>query len=577
MLCELTIKDVVLISDLHLNFKAGLSALTGETGAGKSILLDSMGLVLGHRAETGLIRKGCDKASVIAHFELPPSHSAIPLLCEQDMIESKDIENATVCSLIIQRIITKDGRNKAYINNQPVSVKFLNEIGSRLVDIHGQFETHGLMNTRNHIAYLDLFGSANKERTRTAALYESWHSAQQALKDAQDSLHEIEREEQWLRSAFEDLDKLEPRSGEEEELLQKRSEISHHATIIKSLTESAAALEGTTNDFDAGGDSALSSLNTAIKSLTRIADFSDGDFQTLIDRMEASYTELADIASDIQDRLYNIERVGLDLDSIDERLHSYRVQSRKHRCSADELETVHTTLKEKLALLEGQDERVAALETAVHNARSDYLAAAKQLSTQRQKSATLFDKELMKELPALKLASVVFKTHISEKDERHWNSNGIDNVCFTVRTNAGSDFAPLDKCASGGELSRIMLALKVVLSRVSPVPVMVFDEVDSGMGGATADALGERLAALADNIQVLVVTHAPQIAARARHHLVVSKTDITPKETRTSVNELSQPQQRLDEIARMLSGADITDAARAAAQSLIQNADKKVA
>lgn len=577
MLHELTIKDVVLITDLHLNFKSGLSALTGETGAGKSILLDSMGLVLGGRAETGLIRKGCDKSSVTARFELPEIHSAIITLKDQDLIEAEDISDKGTASIVIKRVLSKDGRSKAYINNQPVSVKFLSEIGESLVDIHGQFETHGLMNARNHAQYLDLYGQLQKQKSRVAALYETWDNALQRLKEAQDSLHEIEREEQWLRSALEDLEKLEPKAGEEEELLQKRTDIAHHASIIKALSETANALESSASDYENEGGAALSALNTAIKALTRIADYGDGEFQELIDRMDASYTELADISSEVQDKLYAIETGGNDLDTIDERLHSYRVLSRKHRCTSDDLENLYEELREKLLLLDGQDERIAALKAAAQNAKTDYLAAAQDLSAARKKAATAFDKALMAELPALKLASAVFKTDISERDERQWSAEGIDRIGFTVRTNAGSDFAPLDKCASGGELSRIMLALKVVLSRVSPVPVMVFDEVDSGMGGATADALGERLAALADNLQVLVVTHAPQIAARARHHLVVSKTDISANETRTNVTELTDANIRLDEIARMLSGAEVTDAARAAAQSLIKNADKQAA
>jgi DNA repair protein RecN (Recombination protein N) len=577
MLHELTIKDVVLITDLHLNFKSGLSALTGETGAGKSILLDSMSLVLGGRAETGLIRKGCDKSSVIARFELPQAHEATQKLIDQDFIDSADIDADKNASIIIKRVLSKDGRSKAYINNQPVSVKFLNEIGESLVDIHGQFQTHGLMNSRNHGAYLDLYGQLQKYKTRTAALYEAWAHARKALLDAQDALQDIEREEQWLRTSLEELEKLKPKSGEEEQLLQKRKDISHHASIVKALSETANALESSASNFDEGNGAVLSSLNTAIKALTRISDYGDGEFQDLIARMDASYTEIADISSEIQDKLYAIETGGNDLDTIDERLHSYRVLSRKHRCTSDDLESLCEELSDKLSLLDGQEERIAALDAASQNAKKDYLAAAQDLSAARKKCAIKFDKALMEELPPLKLASAIFQTDISEKDEAQWSAAGIDRIQFTVRTNAGSDFAPLDKCASGGELSRIMLALKVVLSRVSPVPVMVFDEVDSGMGGATADALGERLHALANNLQVLVVTHAPQIAARARHHLVVSKTDISACETRTNVTELKDQNIRLDEIARMLSGAEITEAARAAAQSLIKNADKKAA
>lgn len=568
MLTELTIKDVVLITDLHLQFDRGLSALTGETGAGKSILLDSMGLALGQRAETGLIRKGCDKAIVTAHFELPADHGLIYLLQEHELADASEGQHQ---SIILKRVLSKDGRSKAYINDQPVSVKLLADIGAQLVDIHGQFETHGLMNARRHGKYLDMFGQIQPQKQRVAQLFNTWKAAKDALAEAQNKLHEVEREEQWLRDALADLEKLEPEAGEETTLLERRGAIAHQAAIISSLQNAVHYLD----QNGMGGENgmpALPAINEATRVLNRIADKGGAVIEELIGRLDSVHADLSDIHSALQDRLFEVETGGNDLEHIDHKLHGYRVQARKHRCTADDLPAVLDDLRARLAMLDDRDGHLAALQTVAHNAREDYLKEARGLSHMRQEAAASFDAAIMQELPALKLASAEFKTDVIQRDEASWNAEGIDQVAFTVKTNAGSDFAPLDKSASGGELSRIMLALKVVLSAVSPVPVMVFDEVDSGMGGATAAALGDRLAALAQNIQVLAVTHAPQIAARAGAHMVVSKKDIDSHTTETLVTRLADRAARCDEIARMLSGAEITTEARAAAESLMNTA-----
>jgi DNA repair protein RecN (Recombination protein N) len=327
-------------------------------------------------------------------------------------------------------------------------------------------------------------------------------------------------------------------------------------------------LEGSYQDANTS-IGAMPNLHDTVRAITKVEDQIGQSATDLITRLDSSYTELSDILSELKDQLFQVETGDTSLDAIDERLHSYRVQARKHRSKADDLPELLNELSEKLSLLDGQDGKIAALEKAAENTKQDYHTEAKILSEKRQKAALKFDKAIMKELPALKLASAEFQTDIQDKEERLWNADGIDDISFTVKTNAGSSFAPLNKCASGGELSRIMLALKVVLSAVSPIPVMVFDEVDSGMGGATAAALGDRLAALSQNVQLLVITHAPQIAARAITHMVVSKRDIDKNQTETTVSILNGTDQRRDEIARMLSGENITDEARAAAQSLM--------
>ncbi len=564
MLNELVIKDVVLISRLSLQYSAGLSALTGETGAGKSILLDALGLALGHRAEASLVRKGADKASVSASFTITPSSYAAIL----DALRARDLDSDGDI-VILKRVLARDGRSKAYINDQPVSIATLKDIGEMLVDIHGQFETHGLMNARVHRDYLDRFARAGDLLADVRAAFEKWHAARAALKQAQDTLYDLQREEQWLRDAVETLSDLAPQEGEEESLLIKRQTLAHREAIMDGYNRAHEALDSGGRGEGAG---ALSAVNDAIRALSRMADKTGGDeVQGFLGRLDAAYHELQDIAEHISDAAYRMNEGGASLTDIDDRLHALRAQSRKHRCLVDQLPALLADMAARLDLIDHQDDRLSALDKTVQATKAEYAKAAAALSELRQKTAAKLDKSVQAEFPPLKLSSAQFKTSVEALDESQWNEDGADRVEFCVRTNAGSDFGSLDKTASGGELSRIMLALKVVLSSVTPVPVMIFDEVDSGMGGATADALGERLQMLAKDRQVLAVTHSPQIAARAQSHWVVSKNDVDANTTETNVVFLDSHVRRQEEIARMLSGAQITAEARAAADRLLKH------
>lgn len=557
MLSELSIRDVVLIHRLDLQYAAGLSALTGETGAGKSILLDALGLALGARAEASLVRKGAEKSVVTATFSAYSGHYTDIVAC----LRAHDI----ACDdgdIILKRTLTPDGRSKAYINDTAVSISFLRDIGDRLVDIHGQFDTHGLMDARVHGGYLDRYARAGAQVEAVRAAYATLAAARAELKAAQDKLYDLQREEQWLRDNVETLGELDPQEGEEEALQTARTAVAHREAIIDGLGRAHAGLDG--------DGAALASVNGAIKALTRIADKAGDNAQALIDRLDAAYHDLSDIAQRLGDAVWEARDGGQSLTDIDDRLHALRAQARKHRCMADQLPGLLLDMRARLDLIDHQDDRLAALEKNVAAGRAAYLAAAQDLSARRRQAAEAFDEAVQAEFAPLKLSSAQFRTVITPLDEAEWGADGADRVAFCVRTNAGSDFGALDKTASGGELSRIMLALKVVLSAVTPVPVMIFDEVDSGMGGATADALGERLARLAADRQVLAVTHSPQIAARAQNHWVVSKTDTDADTTETNVVFLDTRARREEEIARMLSGAQITAEARAAAGRLLE-------
>lgn len=558
MLVDLQIKDIVLISSLTLSFSDGLSALTGETGAGKSILLDSLGLCIGHRADASLVRKGADKASVSASFEIDPKrYSGIITRLKENDIDAEDND----CLVILKRTLSKEGRSKAYINDAPVSVAYLKEIGGMLLDLHGQFETHGLMKASAHGDYLDQYARNGDLLQGVSDAYHAWADARKALKKAEDDLYDLQREEQWVRDCVQSLAELAPEKGEEETLHQKRQGLAHREGILSALSSVCQALD------QEGG--VLEKMAVEIKALERIHDMLETDVQDLVTRLDSAFNEMRDISDGFADGAYRAETGGETLEEIDDRLHKIRSEYRKHRCAADDLPDLLETMQERLALIDHRDDRIGTLEADVVKAKDAYEHMADKLTKSRQRAAQEFDASVQGEFAPLKLSAATFKTDITLRSEDQWNEAGKDHIHFCVQTNAGSDFGGIDKIASGGELSRIMLALKVALSDVAPVPVMIFDEVDSGMGGATADAIGERLAKLAQSRQILSVTHSPQIAARAQAHYVVSKQEESAGVTTTCVTQLEGYETRGEEIARMLSGADVTEEARAAAHKLL--------
>jgi DNA repair protein RecN (Recombination protein N) len=550
MLIALSVRDVVLIEALELEFGAGLGVLTGETGAGKSILLDALGLALGARADSGLVRAGQAQAAVTATFELPGDHAAAALLAENGL-EAEPGE-----PLVVRRLVRADGGSRAFVNDQPVSAGLLRELGATLVEVHGQQDDRGLLNPRGHRALLDAFG-----RIDTAPLAQAWRAVDQAeaaLAEARAATESAERDRDWLDHAAEELDRLGTQEGEEAALAEERARMQAGARIAEDLA-AVAALMG-------GGEGGVSQLRQAARRLERIA----GAHPLLEEALAALDRALIEaglgedkVAAALEALAFSPER----LEEVEARLFDIRAMARKHRVEADRLPALLADFKERREAIAAGGERIGALEAALAAARRDYDAAAAAVGSARREAAARLDAALVDELKPLKLDAARFRTRVSEAEP---GAAGRDRVEFEISTNPRAPFGPLTKIASGGELSRFILALKVALAEAGGARTMVFDEIDRGVGGAVASAIGERLHRLASRNQVLVVTHSPQVAARGAHHLLIEKShDGTV--TRTSVHPLDAARRR-EEIARMLSGADITDEARAQAERLLEAA-----
>lgn len=545
MLSTLSIQNVVLIDRLVIPFAQGLCALTGETGAGKSILLDSLGLALGHRSDAGLVRKGAEQAIVSASFDLPDNHSVIAILEEAGVIPDS--------VLILRRVVNKDGRSKAFINDQPVSVGLLKQVGEQVLEIHGQFDTRALLDVSAHREMLDDYAGIDGG---IAALWQSWKSKERALKQMQEDAAQARHDEAFLRQAIEDLDALDPRVGEEEELASLRDRLMSREQVLTALNNAYQALNG---DEDP--------IRSAWGAVDRVVDKLGEQGHELVDTLSRASTEMQEAISLIQSISADLEENEHSLETIDERLFTLRSQARKHSCAVDDLPAIRDGLAQKLNMIEHGDAALADQMRAVDEARAAYVEKAKKVSEIRQKAASALDGLVAQELPPLKLERARFVTQVSVLEESQWGPHGMDDVRFLVATNPGVEPGALGKIASGGELSRFMLALKVVMAAVGGAGSLIFDEVDAGIGGSTADAVGERLSRLAASKQILVVTHSPQVAARANHHLIVQKGGA--EEVTTSVQPLSTRLQRAEEIARMLAGATITPEARAAAEKLL--------
>ncbi len=555
MLTHLSIRDVVIVDKLDVDFAAGLCVLTGETGAGKSIVLESLGLALGGRADAGLIRSGADKLTVSASFALARKHPAFVLLAEQDITLEDD-------QLVLRRVVGADGRSRAFINDQPVSIGLLRDIGACLVEVHGQFETHGLLDPATHIEALDAYRrvkSRDSSEADCASAWTVWRAAAAALKTAQDTLSGALAEEETLRHHVNELSTLAPRHGEEQELVAARSMMRHSEQIIKAMTEARAAISENT-DVEAA-------LRGALTRITRVAAQAGGKLDSLCQALDRAAIEAGEALREFDVVWANFDANPAALERAEERLFALKAVARKHNCSVDDLAAVLATFKARLAAVDGGADEVKRLAATEKSARMAYDQAAKVLSTARQEAAKTLDKLVAKELVPLKLDKATFRTVVAPKPEAAWNESGMDKVAFEISTNPGSAPGPLDKIASGGELARFMLALKVVLAGSQHRATLIFDEVDAGISGATANAVGERLARLAKTVQVMVVTHAPQVAARGDHHWRVSKTS-RGGQTSTKVEQLTATARR-EEIARMLAGEKITDEARAAADSLL--------
>jgi DNA repair protein RecN (Recombination protein N) len=550
MLTGLSIRDVVLIDTLDLEFGVGLGVLTGETGAGKSILLDALGLALGMRADSGLVRVGRPQASVSVAFELPSGHSAVALLSENGL------EGEPGEPLTIRRVVRADGGSRAFVNDQSVSAGLLRELGAHLVEIHGQHDDRGLLNPRGHRALLDTYGRI--DTGPVAAAWQRVRESEERLAAARAALAEAERDREWLAYAVDELQRLDPQPGEEDGLAGLRSAMQAGARLGEELGAIEALLQGS--------EGGLAQLRQAARRLDRIA----GEHDLLAATLAALDRAVIE-ASEAEDALERArEALSFDparLEEAESRLFEIRALARKHHVEPDALPTLREELGHRLASLEAGEGRLHELEAAVSASREDYHREANALSAARRAAAQRLDSAVAAELAPLKLDMARFRTAIGETEP---SASGQDRVEFEVSTNPGAPFGPLIKIASGGELSRFILALKVALHEEGGARTIVFDEIDRGVGGAVASAIGERLHRLAEGGQVLVVTHSPQVAARGASHLLIEKShDGTV--TRTSVHALD-PAKRREEIARMLSGAQVTDEARAQATRLLEAA-----
>ncbi|MEI3546459.1 MAG: DNA repair protein RecN [Alphaproteobacteria bacterium] len=553
MLQSLSIRNVVLIDKLDLDFKSGLSVLTGETGAGKSILLDSLGLVLGNRAETSLIRQGEDKLSVTAQFSLQKQTPALRALLDEYEIEADD-------ELLIKRSLTRDGKGKIFINDQPAGAKLLKEIGKYLVEVHGQFDNQGLLNPANHLDVLDAYGAYKPLAERTATAFAAYKKARAARQEAEKNIARAKEDEENLRHWVDELEKMNPRPDEEDELGKKRQEMMNAEKIIDSLNYAYGAL---TERADVQG-----AIRSAQSAMDKANTLVDGRYQTIIDMLDQALIDISETVNELEEVSHNVSLNQNELENIEERLYALRGLARKHNVAVSDLPQTLADFRNRLSTIELGEEGIAALRKAEDTAKLDYVKAANELSSARQAAALQLDNKVMSELPPLKMEKAEFVTVVEKTDESGWSEKGFNNVYFTVATNPNSPQGPLNKIASGGELARFMLALKVNLAQSSSVATMIFDEVDAGVGGATAQAVGERLARLARDVQVLVVTHSPQVAACGNNHFKVEKST-ADNVTTTTVRELTKIE-KSEEIARMLAGEVITDAARAAAKVLMK-------
>jgi DNA repair protein RecN (Recombination protein N) len=560
MLTALSIRDVVLIERLDLSFGAGLTVLTGETGAGKSILLDSLGLALGVRAEAGLVRVGAEQASVTACFAPPQGHPVAALLAEQGLQAEDEI--------VLRRVLGRDGRSRAFLNDQPVGVALLRRAGALLVEVQGQHEQMGLADPASHAELLDAFGVTPVLRHAASAAWETWRAGLAALATARERIEAAERDEDWLRHAVDELARLAPSEDEEDRLAAERQRLQQGERRAEAIAAALAEL----TPRDRRGPGPAAALRAAARTLQRLilpgqpeADNPAAPATAALERAEEALAEAETLLTRMAAEAEADPRL---LERAEERLFALRAAARKHVVAVSELAGLLDTLAARLAALDTGAAEVAALEQATAAARTAYIAAATTLTASRRAAALRLDRAVAKELPPLRLNKARFQADVGEMAEAEWGAHGADRVRFLIATNPGQEPGPLARVASGGELSRLMLALKVVLHGGSSARTLVFDEVDAGVGGATAAAVGERLARVAKRVQVLLVTHSPQVAARGAAHLRVAKATARGRAT-TQVDVLDRGSRR-EEIARMLAGETVTAAARAAADVLLR-------
>ncbi|WP_086994634.1 DNA repair protein RecN [Rhizobium sullae] len=553
MLIQLSIRDIVLIERLDLAFETGLSVLTGETGAGKSILLDSLSLALGGRGDGDLVRHGEDKGQVTAVFDVPMDHGVRQLLRENSIDDEGD--------LIFRRQQSADGRTKAYVNDQPVSVQLMRQAGQMLVEIHGQHDDRALVDTHAHRLLLDAFAGINEDAASVSELYRIWRNAERTLKKHREKVENAAREADYLRSSVDELEKLSPQDGEEEELADRRQKMMKAERIAGDIAEAS--------EFLNGNASPVPHIASLVRRLERKSHEAPGLLEDTVALLDAALDQLSNAQMEVEAALRKTEYDPKELERVEERLFALRAASRKYSVPVTELPALAVRMITDLADLDAGEERLEKLEAEVGAAKANYDAAARSLSDKRHHAGEALAAAVMAELPALKLERARFMVEIAT-DAADATAEGIDVVEFHVQTNPGTRPGSIMKVASGGELSRFLLALKVALADRGSAPTLVFDEIDTGVGGAVADAIGQRLKRLSDRVQVLSVTHAPQVAARAATHLLISKGPVSDGSEKIATRVATMAHKdRTEEIARMLAGASVTEEARAAAARLL--------
>lgn len=558
MLTQLHISNIVLIDKVLLTLDKGLCVLSGETGAGKSILLDALGLVLGNRADASLIQAGQQQGQVTAEFDISENKTAKETLLEAGL--------DTMDQLIIRRVLSKDGKSRCFINDQPAGQALLKTLGESLVEIHGQHDQRTLFEPTIHRQLLDMYANHAPTLTEVRETYKQWHVAKEQLQTLLGNIEKARREEEYLRHIVAELGDLKPEKGEEVALSDKRTNMMQSEKLFEVLNDSLQQFQK-----EGGLSSAIRGIQ---RSLARSPHAQGAQFEPVIESLDKA-AEALDVAEQ------TLESIGKEaeydpqkLERIEERLFAIKAASRKYKVSADELAEVYAQAEKALKQLGNQEKELAQLDRQVKETRQHYIAAAEKLSEKRKAAASKIEKAVIKELASLKMERTGFRIAISTLEEEAWGAHGQDYVVFQAATNLGKPadtvYSPLQKIASGGELSRFMLALKVVLATVHSPSTLIFDEIDTGTGGAVADAIGKRLARLGEKAQVLVVTHLPQVAARGSQHFVVRKS--TKKGRIVTTVDTLDVSQRQEEIARMLAGESITAEARKAAARLLEEA-----
>ena len=551
MLKNLSISNFLLIDNLEIEFISGLCVLTGETGSGKSILVDAIGLMVGMRGDTEYIQSGFDQCSVSGEFELSQDNGIKNILIENGIeIQSQ---------LILRRVLSLGGRSRAFINDIPVSVGLLRQVGGRLIEIHNQFDTYGLLDPVNHQAILDEYAKLENMITQTAKQYKSWKNAETTLSARIREYKSLKDEEELLNYTLKELNAIEPKSGEEEELTSRRKFLMSSEELRVVITDIFKNLEDTNGVND--------NLRSNLGQIEKVLDKSGGKLDIVYSALERSVIEANEAATELENLIGSLDAEPGELELVEDRLFALKSLARKHSTTVDELSDLRASLEMQINDLDGIDSNIRDLEDKVEKRRQDFLEIARELSQARQKACNKLGEQVTKELGPLKLGSAQFIASIEPLEENEWSDQGCERIAFLVKTNPNTQLGPIHKVASGGELARLMLALKVCLAGAKSPGTIIFDEVDSGIGGATASAVGKRLLMLSKNTQVLVVTHSPQVTAKATMHWNVAKSE-NGKHSKTILKNLDDDQ-RKEEIARMLSGEKITEEARAAAEKLI--------